>query len=289
MRRLLGIGDSLGNGWNRRDVIRVGSLGLLAAGWNRAGLPGEVTRTNEPVTTARSFGRAKSCIFLFLMGGPPQHSTWDPKPDAPGEVRGDFGPIATTVPGMSISELLPHTASGRGQDLHLAGRFHGRQCSLVQWLLYAHRSAPPADELRECQSGCAERCAESGCFIRPDRSVSGRHARFDHAPASDLQHRWQRLAGPGCGIPGPISGPLAPECPVDARGIPHPGDRLARRPRSRSSREAKRSPRSDRARAGYHGSRLVGRDLSMSSHARRSISWAPPRAVGHSAWRKSPR
>ena len=44
------------------------------------------------------------------MGGPPQHSTWDPKPDAPAEVRGDFGPIATTVPGLSLSELLPRTA-----------------------------------------------------------------------------------------------------------------------------------------------------------------------------------
>ena len=44
------------------------------------------------------------------MGGPSQHSTWDPKPDAPAEVRGEFGPIATTVPGLSISELLPRTA-----------------------------------------------------------------------------------------------------------------------------------------------------------------------------------
>ena len=44
------------------------------------------------------------------MGGPPQHSTWDPKPDAPAEVRGDFGPIATSVPGLSLCELLPRTA-----------------------------------------------------------------------------------------------------------------------------------------------------------------------------------
>ena len=62
------------------------------------------------MTSTASFGRARSCILLFLMGGPPQHSTWDPKPDAPAEVRGDFGPIATTVPGLSISELLPRTA-----------------------------------------------------------------------------------------------------------------------------------------------------------------------------------
>jgi hypothetical protein len=47
---------------------------------------------------------------MFLMGGPTQHSTWDPKPDAPAEVRGEFGPIATTVPGLSISQLLPRTA-----------------------------------------------------------------------------------------------------------------------------------------------------------------------------------
>jgi hypothetical protein len=44
------------------------------------------------------------------MGGPPQHSTWDPKPDAPAEVRGQFGPIATRVPGLSICELMPLTA-----------------------------------------------------------------------------------------------------------------------------------------------------------------------------------
>jgi len=54
--------------------------------------------------------KAKSCIVLFLMGGPPQHSTWDPKPAAPAEVRGAYGPIATSVPGMQISELLPLSA-----------------------------------------------------------------------------------------------------------------------------------------------------------------------------------
>ncbi|HJT78695.1 MAG TPA: DUF1501 domain-containing protein, partial [Gemmataceae bacterium] len=47
---------------------------------------------------------------LFLMGGPPQHSTWDPKPDAPAEVRGDFGPVATNVPGVRVCSLLPRLA-----------------------------------------------------------------------------------------------------------------------------------------------------------------------------------
>jgi hypothetical protein len=44
------------------------------------------------------------------MGGPPQHSTWDPKPDATTEVRGPFGPIATNVPGVQICELMPRLA-----------------------------------------------------------------------------------------------------------------------------------------------------------------------------------
>jgi hypothetical protein len=53
---------------------------------------------------------AQSCIVLFLMGGPPQHSTWDPKPDAPPEIRGDFGPTSTNVPGIQICSLLPRLA-----------------------------------------------------------------------------------------------------------------------------------------------------------------------------------
>lgn len=55
-------------------------------------------------------GKAKSCVILFLMGGPPQHSTWDPKPDAPADVRGEIGPIATTVPGVQFGELMPSLA-----------------------------------------------------------------------------------------------------------------------------------------------------------------------------------
>jgi hypothetical protein len=58
----------------------------------------------------RLFGRAKSVILLWLSGGPPQHETFDPKPDAPAEIRGPFQPISTNVPGIHFSELLPRTA-----------------------------------------------------------------------------------------------------------------------------------------------------------------------------------
>jgi hypothetical protein len=49
--------------------------------------------------------------LLFLMGGPPQHSTWDPKPEAPAEVRGEIGPLNTNVPGMQFGELMPKLAA----------------------------------------------------------------------------------------------------------------------------------------------------------------------------------
>jgi hypothetical protein len=102
MIRLLGPGARLCDGWNRREILRVGGLGLLG-GLDLAGLA-------RGAGAAGATGKAKSCIVLFLMGGPPQHSMWDPKPDAPAEVRGEFGPIATNVPGISVSSLLPGMA-----------------------------------------------------------------------------------------------------------------------------------------------------------------------------------
>ena len=91
----------------RREWLRVGGLGCLGLS-----LPGLLQRESFAASVAKgaSFGRAKSCILLFLAGGPPQHETWDPKPDAPREVRGDFRSIPTSVPGVHFSETLPHSA-----------------------------------------------------------------------------------------------------------------------------------------------------------------------------------
>ncbi len=111
-----GRGNRLCDGLTRREIFRAGSLGVFGAGLSLADLAraGESSARNSASMGSDSglpgFGQAKSCIVLFLMGGPSQHSTWDPKPDAPPEVRGAFGPIATNVPGMFLSELMPRTA-----------------------------------------------------------------------------------------------------------------------------------------------------------------------------------
>jgi len=103
-------GVRLCDGLTRREMLRVGGLGALGLSLPELlrGRQTAAARTASPSRPTR--GRAKSCIVLFLMGGPPQHSTWDPKPDAPAQVRGNFKPIATNVPGLTLCELLPRTA-----------------------------------------------------------------------------------------------------------------------------------------------------------------------------------
>ena len=91
------------DGVPRRAFLRAGSLSALGLS-----LPRSLAARQPP--TRMKGARAKKCIVLFLLGGPPQHSTWDPKPAAPKEIRGEFGPISTNVPGVQISELMPRTA-----------------------------------------------------------------------------------------------------------------------------------------------------------------------------------
>ena len=89
----------------RREVLRLGSLGLLGLGWPEFVRPGSEARAwggGGP-----SFGRARSCLVLWVKGGPSQLDMVDLKPDAPAEVRGEFRPIATAAPGLWFCEHLP--------------------------------------------------------------------------------------------------------------------------------------------------------------------------------------
>jgi hypothetical protein len=91
---------------NRRQAIAAGGLSLV--GLSLADLlRGRALATIAPPSRPASFGRAKSCIVIWLKGGPSHLDTFDMKPDAPAVIRGEFRPIATGVPGMFISEHLP--------------------------------------------------------------------------------------------------------------------------------------------------------------------------------------
>jgi hypothetical protein len=98
------------DGISRREVLRAGGLGAIGLALPEL-LRGRQALAASPTPFAPSTGgKAKTCIVLFLMGGPPQQSTWDLKPDAPPEIRGEFKPIATSVPGLRVCELMPRTA-----------------------------------------------------------------------------------------------------------------------------------------------------------------------------------
>ena len=94
---------------SRRGFLEVGGMSLL--GFGLGGLLEARGANALPAGKGGgTFGKAKSCIILFLCGGPPQHETFDPKPDAPLEIRGTFRSIPTKVPGLHLCETLPHTA-----------------------------------------------------------------------------------------------------------------------------------------------------------------------------------
>ena len=90
---------------SRRTLLSVGSLAGCSALW-----PGALR--GEPVSAqGSSFGRARHCILLFLTGGPPQHDTWDPKPQATDAIRGETTAIETNVPGIRFGHLFPQMAN----------------------------------------------------------------------------------------------------------------------------------------------------------------------------------
>jgi len=136
----------------RRSFITAGAIGLGTLGLGTLGLIGHIGLDPATVGFAATkvsslqqlpgFGRAKRCLFLFLTGGPPQHDTWDMKPHAPVEIRGELQPISTPVPGLMVSELFPQLAK-------IARRALGEPWShgvYIGGLHDAYRSHSPASQ-----------------------------------------------------------------------------------------------------------------------------------------------
>ncbi len=108
MLRVLGSATKLCDGLTRRDALHVGGLGAFGLGLADAL---RLQSHAAPDEFAQTFGRAKSCILLFPYGSPPQHETFDPKPEAPAEIQGEMKAIPTVVPGLSICDHLPRMAA----------------------------------------------------------------------------------------------------------------------------------------------------------------------------------
>src|SRR5437879_734676 len=133
------------NRLTRREALRVGGacgLGLFLPDLFRAQAQAQPGRQT-------TFGRARSVIILYLHGGHAQQETWDPKPDGPSPERGEFGAIATRMPGVFISELLPRSAQILDKLAIIRSLSHGNanhvQASLDALTGHSH---PPGTESR---------------------------------------------------------------------------------------------------------------------------------------------
>ena len=91
------------SGVSRRTFVRLG--GLAAFG---LGLP-QFLRAKSEAPAAKA--KAKRCVLLWMQGGPSHIDTFDPKPDAPAEIRGEFGTIPTTLPGVRFADVVPMLAA----------------------------------------------------------------------------------------------------------------------------------------------------------------------------------
>jgi uncharacterized protein (DUF1501 family) len=102
----------------RRDFLHAGSL---------AGLSLAQVLQMQAVSAAAQAKQTKdvNCIFIFIIGGMAHQDMWDLKPDAPAEIRGDFSPINTNVPGLQVSEILPHVATVADKLAILRSMTHG--------------------------------------------------------------------------------------------------------------------------------------------------------------------
>jgi len=95
----------------RRELLRIGGGALLGLSLPELlRLEAQARAAPGPLDGLPGWGRARSVILIFLQGGPSHIDLWDPKPDAPADVRSIFKPIATRVPGIEVTELLPRLA-----------------------------------------------------------------------------------------------------------------------------------------------------------------------------------
>src|ERR671913_1250580 len=116
---------------SRRQLLLAGAVGGLS-------LP--------RLLAAPSPARTKSCIFVYQYGGLSQLDSWDPKPDAPAELRGPYRAIPTAVPGFRVGELMPRLAALADRYAVIRSMTHGEPVhDRANKMLLAGATVPAAD------------------------------------------------------------------------------------------------------------------------------------------------
>jgi hypothetical protein len=136
-------------GLSRRELLRAGGLSLFGLTLPNL-LRTQARAAASGKKTHPTFGKAKSCLIVFLSGGASHHDTFDMKPDAPAEIRGEFKPIATNVPGIQVCEHLPMLARQVDKYTVVRSLSHrdNNHPSGVYWMVTGHEY-PRASNLSE--------------------------------------------------------------------------------------------------------------------------------------------
>ena len=180
------------NGVTRRDALTAGGLSWLGISLTDL-LAAEQAQLGVPQN-----GKAKSVILVYLFGGPPLHDTFDPKPAAPKEVRGEFGSTSTSVPGVHFCEFLPSVAQWmhRSTLIRSASHPHNDHSAGLLYTMTGKR----ADRLESAVPVLPSQAPSMNSVIQ----YLSRHERHD-LPASvwmPCYNGW----GQGSARPGPYAG-----------------------------------------------------------------------------------
>ena len=182
---------------SRRQALAVGGLSLFG-GMN---LP-DLLRAESRAASQRRQGKAKSVILLYLHGGAPTQDMFDMKPAAPVEVRGEFKPIATNVPGVDICELLPRMARWMHRSALVRGVNHRAGChneipSFTGYEPPPANAQDPPDNLPPSMGSVCE-------YLKPQ---DDQRAAYVHLPVP-LGYTGVGESGPGAGFLGRRYDPL---------------------------------------------------------------------------------
>jgi len=208
--------------YERRELLRVGA-GLAVSGLTLPGWLGTQRAMASPATkTDLGTGRAKSCILVYLLGGPPHQDMFDLKPEAPAEIRGPFRPIATSVPGLQICEHLPRLARLADQYALVRSVSHGNSnhTPMIYYTLTGRPTAQPLqdNDIRPPQPddfphfGSVVSRLKSGTAALPS-FVAIPDVGIRSSTAGEFKRARTPLRGGGPGFLGPRYAPLAVDGP----------------------------------------------------------------------------
>src|SRR5437868_1321605 len=164
MLTLLGTPRRLCDGWTRREMLQAGALTTLGG----LGLPAllQAEAANRPApASGMGTGKARHVIALYLLGGAATQDMFDLKPSAPAEVRGEFKPISTTVPGVQICEHLPRTARWMHKIALVRSVNHKAGCHNCLPSYTGHEATMPDQHPRDTDPPSMGSVCE---YLRPD-------------------------------------------------------------------------------------------------------------------------